>query len=163
MNRRPRFWLHRSPRFWLGLLGFAFILGSWVASSFWVVELRNLSIGSTSFSNFRAGFGGGGLIIEKSSIKGSPGEFGTPHSEWNTRITRILGMGLSPNFEWHADRGQWHTPRRIAVFLPLWIFLLPCSLGWIIWMHRADKREEKLFGVDRDGSSSPSSNMRQLG
>lgn len=155
MNRRPKFWIHRSARFWLGLLGFAFMLGSWIVSSFWVVEVRNLSIGSSSFSSFRAGFGGGGIMIEKSYIEGSAGEFGAAHSEWSTRITRIPGMGLNPNFEWFADKGRWHKPRRIELFIPLWIFLLPCSLGWIVWMYRGDKREEKLFGTRIDQKPRP--------
>ena len=152
MNRRPKFWLHRSRSFWRGFAFLLFLLGTWLAAMFTDARVAWTSSNSRSSRAIRVDIGWGGIggswTESRYTARYMTSRFGAtpPTSRWESSITKGKGARLAPEFRTTRLVNKFQTEDARFFFLPLWIPLPAWLLLWPWQMYRRDKKEDSLYG-----------------
>ena len=146
MSQRPSFWLHRSSRFWRGLVLLLLLLGCWIYTSLDGAQVGRWTHRTGNLMSFLLSADRGGLGISyhlNTEMGGLPS--GTSKGGWYFR-SYSRGAKLAPSFEWMSRHRGRYPEKTYELFVPLWIPLGLWVVLWPLWMHRADKKEDLVFG-----------------
>ena len=150
MNRRPKFWIHRSSRFWSGLLVMLLLFGAWIHSMQRGISVIYWTEGKDAI-NLTAGITQGGLQAEYAFWANAGSGATTRTRHWLAHGSPA-GARLIPRLEWKKRMQSGLPLRYFQLFIPLWIPLLAWIGYWLWWMRRGDVKEDKLYGDPQSAS-----------